>query len=250
MQDETAIGGPDRGFPATRFSAILRARSEDPAERERAVESLIEVYWKPIYKYLRLRWRQSNEDAKDLTQEFFASLIEKGFLSAYDPEKARLRTYLRVCADRLAQNQGRAAKRLKRGGGSRILPMDFVAAEAELARIEPPPADAMEEFFDREWIRSLFALAVEALEADCARRDRPLDFQLFETYDLEAGSDPRPTYSALAERHGVTSATITNRLAAARRLFRRLLLEKLREMTGSDEEFRREARSLLGTEPG
>jgi RNA polymerase sigma factor (sigma-70 family) len=243
MGEETAIGGPGGAFPATRLSAVRAARSSDPRERQGAFDALAAVYWKPIYKYLRLRWRRSNEDAKDLTQEFFLRLVEKDVLAGYQPDRARLRTYLRTCLDRMVHNHDRDARRLKRGGDRKLLPMDFVAAEAELAHAAPPASEAMEDYFEREWVRSLFSLAVDDLEADCERRGRALDFQLFERYDLR---EEPPTYGALARELEVTESTVTNRLAAARRVFRRCVLDRLHQMAGSDEEFRFEARSVLG----
>ena len=248
MRDETEIGGPDGRFPATRWSAIQRVRSGDSNERDQAYEALLAAYWKPIYKYLRLRWRRSNEDAKDLTQEFFLRLVDKGVLDGFEPDKARLRTYLRVCADRLVQNQDRAAKRLKRGGDARTISLDFDSAESELARSLPDESESMDQFFEREWLRSLLTLSVEALEADCAARDRSIDFNLFELYDLCDDPETRPTYAELADRFEIESTTVTNRLAAVRRRFRVLALEKLGEVTGSEEEYRREAETLFGKE--
>ncbi len=244
--DDTEIGGPDDRFPATRKSAVVRARSEDPDERRLAFQAIIDAYWKPIYKYLRIRWRRSNEDAKDLTQEFFARLIEKGFLDGYDPDRARLRTYLRICLDRLVQNEDRAAGRLKRGGDIEFLSLDFGGAERELALAEPASPDAMDAYFEREWTRSLFARAIEELERACRERDRLTDYRLFERYDLADDAETAPTYAGLAEEFGLTASTVTNRLAAVRRKFRHIVLAKLREMTGSEEEFRAEVRSILG----
>src|SRR5271155_3409716 len=114
--EDTKIGGPGGNFPATRWSAIVAARSTDSAERARALETVVESYWKPIYKYVRIRWNKSNEDAKDLTQEFFSRLIEKNYLGDFDPSKSRLRTFLRVCVDHFLANEAKAATRLKRGG--------------------------------------------------------------------------------------------------------------------------------------
>jgi RNA polymerase sigma factor (sigma-70 family) len=248
MADDTSIGGASSRFPATRWSAIVAARSDDPAERSRTLEAIVAAYWKPVYKYIRLRWGKSNEDAKDLTQEFFALAIEKGFLDGYDPARARLRTFLRRCVDGLVANQDKAARRLKRGGDAARIRLDFEAAESEYAR-RGPPAATMEEFFDREWARSLFSLAVERLRADCAARGRETHFRLFERYDLEDDPAPRKTYQELASDFGLAITDVTNHLALMRREFRRITLEVLREMTASEDEFRREARELLGVDP-
>jgi RNA polymerase sigma factor (sigma-70 family) len=252
MADDTAIGGPVRSFPATRWSAIDRARSEDPVERARALESLMAAYWKPVYKYIRARWGRSNEDAKDLTQEFFARLIEKDFLDSYDPTRARLRTFLRTCVDGVVANHDRAARRLKRGGDAPHLSLDFETAESELARAglpAPGSAENMEELFEKEWVRSLFSLAVEGLREECVARGKTVQFRLFELYDLDDDGAARRSYAELAREFVLSTSDVTNYLSYARREFRRIALEKLREMTASEEEFRREARALFGVEP-
>ena len=250
MPDDTRIGGPGGKFPATRWSAIVAARSKDADERTRALGTIAAGYWKPVYKYIRTRWGKSNDDAKDLTQEFFSRLIEKGFLDGYDPAKARLRTFLRVCVDALVENQARAERRLKRGGGVALVPLDFDAAEKELAQAAglPSAGGDLDACFEREWARSLFSLAVEELSALCAERGKTVHFRLFERYDL-SDDDERLSYQELAREFGLAATDVTNYLAFARREFRRIVLAKLREMTATEEEFRREARVLLGVQP-
>ena len=122
MADDTSIGGMRQRFPQTRWSVIEGTRSEHAGERQRALDVLVSAYWKPVYKYIRLHWNKQNEEAKDLTQDFFARLIEKNLLDRFDPAKARLRTYLRVCVDGLVMNTDKAAQRQKRGGDIAIFP--------------------------------------------------------------------------------------------------------------------------------
>jgi RNA polymerase sigma factor (sigma-70 family) len=233
-------------FPATRWSAIAASRSDDPAERRRALDRIVSLYWKPVYKYVRARYRKSAEDAQDLTQEFFASLVDKGTLDTYDPQRARLRTFLRSCIDALVANADRDARRLKRGGGAATVSLEFELAEGELARTGLPSPDRLDEFFEREWVRSLFAAAVEQLREACAALGKEIVFAVFARYDLDDAEPGRPTYADLARELGIPVTDVTNHLAAARRDFRRISLELLRETTSSDDEFRREARSLLG----
>ncbi len=254
MHDDTSVGGVGSRFPATRWSAIAAARSADGGERRRALEVLAAAYWKPIYKYIRLRWNKPNEDAKDLTQGFFVRLVEKNLLAAYDPSKARLRTYLRMCVDGHVANENKAAGRQKRGGDAVHLALDFDAAEHELARatIDPaklPSPETLDEFFEREWVRSLFGLAIERLQHECESRGKMRHFHLFEQYDLDDASERQLSYEQLAQTHGISVTDVTNYLAWARREFRRITLELLREMTGSEEEFQREARAVLGVDP-
>lgn len=245
MSDDTSIGGARQQFPLTRFSVIEGARSEHAGERQRALDVLISAYWKPVYKYIRLHWNKDNETAKDLTQDFFARLIEKRLLDRFDPSKARLRTYLRVCVDGLVMNTDKASQRQKRGGDMELLPLDFESAEGELVHLPIPSQDNAEEFFAREFARSLFGLAVERLQKECEERGKLLHFQLLELYDLEEGGKEL-TYDEVARRFGIKTSDVTNYLSFSRREFRRIVLEELQAMTANEEEFRREAQTLLG----
>jgi RNA polymerase sigma factor (sigma-70 family) len=238
-------------FPATRWSVIDAARSSDPAEQVRALDTLFAAYWKPVYKYIRMRWNRPADDAQDLTQGFFAEILERDLLAKYDPAKSRLRTYLRVCVDSFVVNQQKAAHRQKRGGGVAHLPIDFQTAEGELsgATIDPasiPSPESLEEFFEKEWIRSLFALAVEDLRKLCVERERDRTFRLFEEYDL--AGDSEISYEKLARVYAIPVTDVTNALSWARREFRRIALERLRDICASDEEFHREARAVFGSD--
>ena len=246
---DTGIGGGNSRFPATEWSAVVAAASADPIERTRALDTLIAAYWKPVYKYIRIKWHKSNEDAKDLTQGFFALVIEKSFFKSYDPAKARFRTFLRTCLDGFISNEEKAARRIKRGGAAVLLSIDFESAEGEIERSGGLAPETPDHYFDKEWIRSLFGLAVERFKAECEAEGKSIHFQLFESYYLnETDESGRITYDRLAEESGISVSKVTNYLAYARREFRRIVLEKLREITATDEEFRREARSLLGVE--
>ena len=238
-----SVNSQGENFPLTRHSVILAARSDDAATRSRAIEIIAATYWKPVYKYARLKWELAPEDASDFTQEFFTRLMEKEFLDSYDSSKGRLRTFLRTCADRLFMKQVRDSQRLKRGGASEHLALDFDEAERELATLPGPVSP--EEYFDKEWVRSLFALGVERLRAHCSGTGKQIHFRLFEHYDLDEG-DTKPSYAQLAQTFGIPTTDVTNYLAFARREFRRCVLDQLREMTATDDEFRREAQSLLG----
>jgi RNA polymerase sigma factor (sigma-70 family) len=238
-------------FPATRWSVIDAVRSPDPTAQARALDTLFAAYWKPVYKYVRLRWNQPADDAQDLTQGFFAEVLERELLAKYDPAKSKLRTYLRLCVDSFVMNQEKAAHREKRGGNATHVALDFQAAEGELsaATIDPasiPSPESLEEFFEKEWVRSLFALAVEDLRKFCAERERERTFRLFEDYDLSG--DPEISYEKLAAEYSIPVTDVTNALSWARREFRRSALERLRELCGSDEEFHREARAVFGSD--
>lgn len=233
-------------LPVTRHSILAAVRSDDAGIRRGGFETMVAVYWKPVYKYVRLRWPTSGDDAGDTTQEFFARAFEKGFFDSYDPTKARFRTFLRMCLDRFVANERKASARLKRGGGVTFVPLDFETAEGELRQHEVAVPPDLDEYFHREWIRSLFALAVDDLRAAYALSGKTLQFQVFERYDLDAPAEgASPTYGEIAVALGVSTSDVTNYLAAARRTFRRLLLDRLRAICGDAAEFEAEARHLL-----
>src|SRR5262249_46274669 len=144
MAVDSSIRGQRARFPATRRSAVLGVGSENPAERARSFDILVRAYWKPVYKHVRLRWNRAAEDARDLTQGFFARAFEKRHFSNYDPTKALFRTYMKSCLDRYVMEVARGQKREKRGGGAVRLSLDFEVAESELAQLGPQNPDSIE----------------------------------------------------------------------------------------------------------
>src|SRR3979490_2029692 len=221
MTEEDFQPGGDR-FPPTRRSVIEAARSIDAEERERALEALCAAYWRPVYKYVRLRWNRPADVAQDLTQGFFVELLERELLDKFDSKKSRLRTYLRICVDSFVMNEDKAGRRQKRGGNVPHLALDFSAAEEELgaAVIDPEKIaspESLEEFFEKEWVRSLFALAVEELHELCIAHERQRTFRLFEAYDLQ--DNEKISYEQLSNEYGIPLTEVTNAPAWPRRQF-------------------------------
>src|SRR5438046_9443207 len=198
-------------FPATRPSVIRALDIDDRETRDRARETLAATYWKPVYKYVRLRWSASREDAKDLTQEFFIQAFDRSMLERYDASRARFRTFLRVCVDGVVANARRDATRVKRGGAITFVSMDFAGAELELASVAPPADAELDEFFRREWVRAVFEQAVERLRQECQAERREQHFALFMRYDVEPMDDgTRPTYARLARDLRLPETQVTN----------------------------------------
>src|SRR6185295_12399459 len=188
MDPDTDIGGPLHKFPVTNHSAIVAARSDDEIIRRRAFDTILNSYWKPVYKYIRLKWQAGNEDAKDLTQGFFANTFEKDHFANYDAAKASFQTFLRTCLDGFIANERKAGQRLKRGGGMDHYQLDFAAAEDELAAHALSSTLSPEDYFHREWVRWMFTLAVDAFRRRCEETGRTVHFELFERYDLNDGN--------------------------------------------------------------
>lgn len=237
------------GFPQTQISAIIALRQGSEADRKLALGRVIEIYWPAVYKYLRLRWRKDSESAADLTQGFFLSAMEKEFLADFDPAKARFRTFLRLCLDRYVGKTDQAATRQKRGGEAQHFSLDFEIVERQLTTVIGQRELAPDELFEKEWIRNLFSSAVEQLKGDYESEGKAVHYAIFEAYDLQSlDSNTKLSYSDLAARHSLAVETVTNYLAAARRDFRRIVLERIRELTATDAEFRDEVRAVLGIE--
>jgi RNA polymerase sigma factor (sigma-70 family) len=228
---DTTIGGPHGQFPSTQLS-LLEAAGAGAALRNEALERVSALYWKPVYRFIRVKFRKSNEDAKDLTQSFFASALQRDFFALFDPARASFRTYLRMAVERFAATEHAAQNRQKRGGGIQFEPVEEQAIAAE------SPEDA----FEREWQRQLFALALDDLRAHCEVCGKRLQFDIFEAYDLATSS--RPSYSDLAARHGIAETSVTNYLAWARRILRQFVTERLSGVTGGERDLREEMRRL------
>jgi len=226
---DTAIGGPDGHFPSTQLTLLQAATCGLPNE---ALERVIALYWKPVYRFIRLKFGKDNEDAKDLTQSFFATALERELFRRFDPNRASFRTYLRMAVERFAANQHAAANRQKRGGDVDFEPIGEYACGA----------DSPERVFEREWQRQLFGLAVEDLRTFCDQCGKDIQFQVFEAYDLTGGQ--RPSYAELAVLHGVTETTLTNYLAWARGTLRVLVTERMRGVTSNERELREEMRRV------
>jgi DNA-directed RNA polymerase specialized sigma24 family protein len=234
-------------FPPTRLSVVERLSSADHAERQLAWDDLVAAYWRPVYKYLRARWRLTPDAAEDLTQDFFARAIAKGFLESYDPSRARFRTWLRTGVDGVAAHAHESAGRLKRGGHAITVPLDFSTAEGEVCEVALAADVDLDAWFHHEFVRTLFTRAVDALRADYEARGRSEHLALFDAYDLsDLREDERPSYKSLAEARGWAVHDVTNRLASTRRDFRTIVLRLLRESCASDDEYEREARTLFG----
>jgi RNA polymerase sigma factor (sigma-70 family) len=228
-------------FPPTRLSVLVDVRAGDPSLRARSLGILALGYWGPVYKHLRLRWRKPRDEAEEVTQAFFAAAVEKGFFAGYDPAKARFRTFVRTCVDRFAADERKASRRLKRGGGHRPVSWDAEVAEQEIEAATQQ--DDVEAVFEREFRRNLFRIALASLRAELSSQGRERHLRVFESYDLAPPAGP-PSYERVAGELGIKVSDVTYSLHFARRALRRHVLERLRELTITDEEYELEARAL------
>jgi RNA polymerase sigma factor (sigma-70 family) len=241
---DTTLGEGAKDFPPTTqgfLDHILRPR--DPSDR-RGLEELCRRYWKPVYFFIRVAWAKSNEDAKDLTQEFFARLLEGDLLGRYDASRAPFRAFLKGILRRFVADGRKAASRQKRGGRETFVRIDEGGLDLE-DLIEDDRAPDPERVFEQAWLVTVMKSAVEAARAKSAADGKQVLFRLFEECDLDRGSPP-PTYAELAARHGLTEAQVRNGLAAVRRAVRDAAAAEIAGQTGSREQFEEEWRAFLG----
>lgn len=209
---------------------VLAARGRS---RE-ALERLIRAYWKPAYFAAR-RWGADVEAAKDLTQGFFAEFLERDFLKGVGPEKGRFRTFLLTALKHYLANQAEAARAKKRGGGRAPLPLDFAGAESEYSA---GPKESVDHAFKRRWALAVLERGLAAL----AREFPPAEFEALRGH-LSPGE--APSYEETAERLGTTVARFKQLLHRARRRFRELIRQEVRDSVRTASEVDDEIRDLF-----
>jgi RNA polymerase sigma-70 factor (ECF subfamily) len=232
---ETSIGGPAQ-FPRTSWGLISAIHDPENRDLRPVLEALALRYWKPVYRYVRLQWGRSNEDAKDVTQAFLLWLLQGDALRKYEPGRGGFRKYLKLLLGRFVSHQAEAMQRLKRGGGVRLLPLEADALVADSRTSDPAEA------FDQEWLSEVVRAAVERVRGRFAG-PREIQFRAYEEYELAA---ERPTYAEVAARLGVKESDVRNYLFAVREDVRAELRKEIQETTSSEGELEEEWRELFG----
>lgn len=237
---DTSLGGPDRGFSDTLWESVRRAAHSSPQVRRRGIEELCARYWKPLYGYIRSGWSKTNEDAKDLTQAFFAWLIEGDALQKYAPERGSFRTFLKTLLKHFVLHRDEALGRLKRGGGVAVFPL----AEPLEAALPDPAGIDPDQAFDASWRAEIMRRAVAVVRRRLIDAGHEIRFSVFEAYDLGA-SEGSPTYDALGARFGIKPTDVQNHLVAVREEVRQEIRRELADATSSAEELQEEWNAFL-----
>src|SRR5262245_33697105 len=229
------MGGSKRGFQATLWTVVLRAKEHS---RE-ALEELISTYWKPVYIYIR-RWGYPSEEAKDLSQGFFADLLERDFLKGVSRDKGRFRTFLLTVLKRYLINESERKRAQKRGGGKPLMSLDYARAERDYT-IMPTSDETPERSFNRQWALEAMARALGALSQE-------MEASTFEaiTPHLAGG----PSYEDTAKKLGVSVVRLNNLIHRTRKRYRELLRTEvcgsLTDPAQADEEVRNLLEAVKG----
>ncbi len=243
MDPRTQIGGQDEAFRSTCWSLILQSKEGDEGSTRRNLEPLIQIYWKPVYGYIRRKWGKSNEDSKDLTQAFFVDLLNRPFLDNVSPEKGLFRTFLRTCLENFLRNEYDRESTKKRGGDKKKFSLDFINPDGT-GSIDPEDSQTPEELFDREWEKAAFQTALDTLEYKYAEEGRPNYYRVFRIYYLNRTE--KVSYAKVAKDLGIKETDVTNYLTHARSRFGEVLEEIVRDTVSEDAQVHEEMAHLFG----
>lgn len=238
--DDPPAPGP-RIFATTQWSLVAAAQSDEEGRAcaREALEQLCRAYWYPLYAFVRHRGYSADE-AQDLTQSFFARIIEKRGLATADPERGRFRSYLLGAMKHFLANEWHRAQAQKRGGGATILDLDGLEPEARYA-LEPAVTTDPDAAFDREWARETTARALAALRAESESRGKG------EWFAALAGTltHLEPDRQEIAERLGTTLGAVKVAVHRLRKRYRELLRAEISETVGDPADFEAEMRHLV-----
>ncbi|MBI4245075.1 MAG: sigma-70 family RNA polymerase sigma factor [Planctomycetes bacterium] len=238
----TSMGGDEHHFPLTTWNVVLNAKDRTSSNYKEKLEYLISAYWKPVYSYIRNVWRMSNEDAKDLTQEFFAQFfVEKNYLQPASPEKGRFRTFLKVSLKHFLIDKKRKLQTKKHGGGTKTVSFEEVGSEHGDKKEFLDPLES----FDREWARTILTRSIGILRNKLIEEGKEVYFSVFERYDLDSSGPDQPSYVVLARELGIKDSDVRNYLVYARRLVRKIIRKGILEYVLEESEVEDELKYLL-----
>ncbi len=240
---------PGERFELTHWSVVLAAGQETNAGRaaEDALAQLCRTYWPPLYGYIRARG-YSEHDAQDLTQGFFAHLIEHRIYARSDPAKGKFRAFLLASLKHFLADAYDRARALKRGGAHEFLPLHEEQARAAEALFQSSAATGVvaadERLFERQWAETVVATALGHLGAEFAAEGKTTLFQTLECF-VRGGAAALPSYDELAHRLAMPTATVRTHVNRLRVRYRALLRSELRRTVDRDESVDEELRELL-----
>ncbi len=225
----------------THWSVVLAAGRKDTARAAAALAALCSTYWYPLYSYVRRRG-YGPEDAQDLTQEFFARLLEKQWLGQADRERGRFRTFLLSAMSHFLANEWDKASARKRGGGVQVVPIQLDAAETRYGR-EPADASTPDQAYERRWAVTLLDRVLARLQQDYAGEGKAKLFENLKPCLLGEGNTQ--PYAALALKLGLSEGAIKVAVHRFRKRYRQLLRDEIAQTVGTTAEVEEEMHHLF-----
>jgi RNA polymerase sigma factor (sigma-70 family) len=241
-ESRQASVGPGAGrFATTHWSLVLNAGHRGSTGSRRCLAALCESYWFPLYAFVR-REGYSPPDAQDLTQEFFARLLEKKYLAVADPQRGRFRSFLLATLKHFLGHQRDRAKAQKRGGRRTTVSLDFQSAENRY-NLEPAHELTPERLFERRWALALLERVLKGLRDEHAAAGK---LDLFERLkEFLTGAGGSQPYQQIADELAMTEGAVKVAVHRLRRRYRELLEEEIAQTVAGPEEIEDERRALL-----
>jgi RNA polymerase sigma factor (sigma-70 family) len=240
MRDSTTSHEGPRVFPVTQWTVVLAAGGTPSPESAVALERLCGAYWYPLYAFVR-RSGYSPADAEDLTQEFFARLLEHNWVARADRHKGRFRSFLLMAMKRFLAKEWDRAKALKRGGQVRFVGLQFDTAETRYSR-EPADTSTPEQVFEKHWAMTLLGTVLKRLREEYAGKGKGGLFKALEPCLI--GRHESQPYAALAEQLGMTEAALKMAVSRLRERYRECLRDEIGQTVASAAEVDDELRHL------
>jgi len=235
------VSRPAGQFSTTRWSVVLLAGQDVSPESASALEKLCRAYWLPVCFFARRKgW--SEEDAKDLTQQFFARLLERRDFSGLDPGKGKFRTFLLTAFTHFLANEYDRVSALKRGGGQTVLSLDQFSAE-ELGGLACTEDVSPGNLYDLRWARAILEAALDHLKAEMLEAGKVRHFnelKPFLTANATAGD-----YPAVAEKLGMEATSVPVQVHRLRHRYRELVRAEVAQTVSSPVELEEEMRHLF-----
>jgi len=243
MSKESDSPSSDSGawFQTTHWSVVWRARHENPAASVEAMEKLCRAYWRPLYAFIR-RDGCGVEDARDLTQAFFARLLEKEWLSHLQDQRGKFRSFLLTLLKNFLSDERDRAHALKRGGGQAVIHLDELEA-AEREALEPADGLTPDQEFERCWALALVGRTTRRLRDEYSAHGKRTLFDALK--DVQFGERSNPTYRELGERLGLSEAAIKSAALRLRRRHAEIVREEIAQTVTSKDEMEDEIRHLM-----
>ncbi|MBL9171445.1 MAG: sigma-70 family RNA polymerase sigma factor [Verrucomicrobiales bacterium] len=230
-------------FAPTRWTLVLRAQGETP-EAKVALAELCEAYYQPVYRFLLSEGREADA-ARELSQEFFASILGKDGFGAADPERGRFRSYLIGTLKHFLSDQRKRERRLKRGGGAlpESLDADPVEGEGLPLQIEDPSVAHPEVIFDRQWAMAVMAQGLSELQRDYATQGKADQFELLKPWLM--GEIPSLSQAETGQRLGMSEGAVKVVIHRLRKRFREAVRSKIAQTLSNDSMVDDELRHLI-----
>jgi RNA polymerase sigma factor (sigma-70 family) len=254
MYPETPLDGraePDRlnhsdetggWFQTTSWALVVAAGKEDSHEATAALERLCRIYWPALYTYVRRNGHEP-EAARDLTQQLFLTLLQRGAIKQADQSRGRFRTYLLTAMKHLLTDEWKAARRLKRGEGHSPLSLDGLE-EAERMALEPAETDTPAKAFERRWAQVVLGEAARRHQQEYLVSGRSKLYERLSRF--HTAPEDAPGYAAVAGEMGVPIGTLKSLVSRFRRRYRELIRSVIAETVATPDEVEDEIRHLLG----